>query len=219
MRSRRKVMAHELVDAMVDMREQEALALSQKMLAAREDPLAVLEHCRRALEIVGKRFETGKYFLPELILAGEMLKKISNIAKPYIKNAAEGKAEALGKVVIGSVAGDIHDIGKDIVVFMLDINGFEVHDLGVDVPAEKFVEAIKQIGPQIVGMSALLTTAFDSMKDTVAVIKTAGLRDQVKIMIGGGAVDDKVRQYAAADAFGPDAVAAVKLAKQWTAAD
>jgi len=212
-------MAHELVDAMADMREQEALVLSQKMLAAGEDPLTVLEHCRRALEIVGKRFETGKYFLPELILAGEMLKKISNIAKPYIKTAAEGKAEAMGRVVIGSVAGDIHDIGKDIVVFMLDINGFEVHDLGVDVPAEKFVEAIKQIRPQVVGMSALLTTAFDSMKNTVAVIKAAGLRDQVKIMIGGGAVDDKVGQYAAADAYGPDAVAAVKLAKQWTGAN
>ena len=212
-------MAHELVDAMADMREQEALVLSQKMLAAGEDPLTVLEHCRRALEIVGKRFETGKYFLPELILAGEMLKKISNIAKPYIKTAAEGKAEAMGRVVIGSVAGDIHDIGKDIVVFMLDINGFEVHDLGVDVPAEKFVEAIKQIRPQVVGMSALLTTAFDSMKNTVVVIKAAGLRDQVKIMIGGGAVDDKVKQYAAADAYGPDAVAAVKLAKQWTGAN
>jgi methanogenic corrinoid protein MtbC1 len=209
-------MANELIDAMVDMREQEAIDLSKKMLESGEDPLAVLDHCRQALEIVGKRFETGKYFLPELIMAGEMLKKIAEIAKPYLKQESDQKAEALGKVVIGSVKGDIHDIGKDIVVFMLDINGFEVHDLGVDVPAEKFVEAIRDIQPQVVGMSALLTTAFDSMKNTVEVIKAAGLRDQVKIMIGGGTVDDKVRQHAGADAYGPDAIAAVKLAKEWT---
>jgi methanogenic corrinoid protein MtbC1 len=212
-------MANKLVDAMADMREQEAIDLSTKMLEAGEDPLAVLENCREALEIVGKRFETGKYFLPELIMAGEMLKKISSIAKPYIKQASNQKTEAMGKVVIGSVKGDIHDIGKDIVVFMLDINGFEVHDLGVDVPAENFVEAIWDIQPQIVGMSALLTTAFDSMKNTVEVIKNAGLRDQVKIMIGGSTVDDKVRQYAGADAYGPDAMAAVKLAKKWTGAN
>jgi 5-methyltetrahydrofolate--homocysteine methyltransferase len=210
------MMANELVDAMANMREKDALDISKKMLEGGEDPLAVLEQCRHALEIVGKRFETGKYFLPELIMAGEMLKKIANIAKPYLKQESNQKAEAIGKVVIGSVKGDIHDIGKDIVAFMLDINGFEVHDLGVDVPAENFVEAIREFQPQVVGMSALLTTAFDSMKNTVDVIKDAGLRDRVKIMIGGGAVDDKVRQYAAADAYGPDAVAAVNLAKKWT---
>jgi len=209
-------MGNELVDAMANMREKEAIDISKKLLEGGEDPVAVLEHCRQALEIVGKRFETGKYFLPELIMAGEMLKKIANLAKPYLKQESNPKAEAIGKVVIGSVKGDIHDIGKDIVAFMLDINGFEVHDLGVDVPAEKFVAAIREIQPQVVGMSALLTTAFDSMKNTVEVIKAAGLRDRVKIMIGGGAVDDKVRQYAAADAYGPDAVAAVKLAKEWT---
>jgi methanogenic corrinoid protein MtbC1 len=209
-------MGNELVDAMANMREKEAIDISKKLLEGGEDPVAVLEHCRQALEIVGKRFETGKYFLPELIMAGEMLKKIANLAKPYLKQESNPKAEAIGKVVIGSVKGDIHDIGKDIVAFMLDINGFEVHDLGVDVPAEKFVAAIREIQPQVVGMSALLTTAFDSMKNTVEVIEAAGLRDRVKIMIGGGAVDDKVRQYAAADAYGPDAVAAVKLAKEWT---
>jgi 5-methyltetrahydrofolate--homocysteine methyltransferase len=208
-------MSHDLVDAMVNMREAEAMDLAQKMLDAGENPLGVLDLCREALEIVGQRFEAGKYFLPELIMAGEMLKKISQTAKPFIKRESNTKAEAIGKVVIGSVKGDIHDIGKDIVTFMLDINGFEVHDLGVDVPAEKFVDAIKAVQPQVVGMSALLTTAFESMKNTVAVIKIAGLRDQVKIMVGGGAVDEKVRAYAGADAYGADAVAAVNLAKDW----
>jgi len=208
-------MTNELIDAMVNMREQEALDLAGKMLAAGEDPLKVLEFCRQALEIVGQRFEAEEYFLPELIMSGEMLKKISQIAKPFIKQESSQKTEGIGKVVIGSVKGDIHDIGKDIVVFMLDINGFEVHDLGVDVPADKFVDAIRKVQPAVVGMSALLTTAFESMKNTVDVIKDAGLRDHVKIMIGGGAVDDKVREYSGADAYGPDAVAAVNLSKKW----
>jgi 5-methyltetrahydrofolate--homocysteine methyltransferase len=208
-------MSNDLVDAMIHMREAEAMELAQKLLDAGEDPLKVLERCREALEIVGKHFEAGKYFLPELILSGEMLKKISKLAKPFIQKESDKKDQAKSKVVIGSVKGDIHDIGKDIVVFLLDINGFEVHDLGVDVPAEKFVEAINQIQPAVVGMSALLTTALESMKNTVDVIKNAGLRDQVKIMVGGGAVDEKVRKYTDADAYGPDAVAAVNLSKQW----
>jgi methanogenic corrinoid protein MtbC1 len=208
-------MLNDLVDSMVHMREAEAMELAQKMLDDGEDPLQVLDLGRKALEIVGKRFEAGKYFLPELIMSGEMLKKISKMTKPFIQQESNHKNQVAGKVVIGSVKGDIHDIGKDMVTFMLDINGFEVHDLGVDVPAEKFVEAIKAFQPEIVGMSALLTTAFESMKNTVAVIKKAGLRDQVKIMVGGSTVDEKVRAYAGADAYGADAVAAVNLSKGW----
>ena len=208
-------MSQDLVDAMVSMREAEAMELAQKMLDGGEDPLHVLESCRTAVEIVGQRFEAGRYFLPELIMAGEMLKKISQIAKPFLKRESGTKADVRGKVVIGSVKGDIHDIGKDIVSFMLEINGFEVYDLGVDVPAEKFVDAIKTVQPDIVGMSALLTTAFESMKNTVEVIKNAGLSDGVKIMVGGGTVDEKVKQYSGADAYGADAVAAVKLSIEW----
>ena len=208
-------MSDDLVDAMIHMREAEALELAQNLLDAGEDPLKVLGLCREALEIVGKQFEAGKYFLPELILSGEMLIKISQLAKPFIQKESGKKNEVKAKVVIGSVKGDIHDIGKDIVVFLLDTNGFEVHDLGVDVPAEKFVEAINKVQPTVVGMSALLTTALEAMKDTIDVIKNAGLRDQVKIMVGGGAVDEKVRAYADADAYGADAVAAVNLSKQW----
>jgi len=208
-------MSHDLVDAMVNMRETEAMELARKMLDSGGDTLQVLERCRAALEIVGQRFEAGKYFLPELIMAGEMLKKISQIAKPFLAKGYRPKADVRGKVVIGSVRGDIHDIGKDIVTFMLEINGFEVHDLGVDVPAEKFVDAIKEVQPEIVGMCALLTTAFESMKNTVEVIEDAGLRDQIKIMVGGGTVDEKVKEYTGADAYGADAVAAVYLSRQW----
>ena len=211
-------MSNELVDAMAKMREQEALDLAEKMLNDGEDPLKVLDLCREAVEIVGKQFEEGKYFLPELVLSGEMLKKISKMAEPFMKQEAEKKAERLGKVVMGTVQGDIHDIGKDIVTFLLDVNGFEVHDLGVDVPPQRFVEAIRAVQPQVVGMSALLTLAFESLKSTVDAIREAGLRDQVKIMIGGGGVDDEVREYAGADAYGEDAMAAVNLSKKWAGA-
>ncbi len=206
---------NELVDAMANMREQEALSLAKKMLDEGQDPLKILELCREAVEFVGKQFELGEYFLPELIMAGEILKKISKIAEPFLKQDAEDKTERIGKVVIGSVKGDIHDIGKDIVIFLLDVNGFEVHDLGVDVPPSEFIEAIRKTQPQVVGMSALLTTVFESFKNTVEAITEAGFRDEVKIMIGGGTVTDDVREYSGADAYGKDAVAAVTLSKKW----
>jgi methanogenic corrinoid protein MtbC1 len=166
------------------------------------------------MAIVGKRYEEGEYFLPHLILAGDILKGIGDRVKPLLKGSAM-TARALGKVVIGTVAGDIHDIGKDIVAFMLDGNDFEVHDLGVDVPEGRFVEAIRKIRPQIVGMSGFLTLAFDQMKATVAAIANAGLRGGVKIMIGGAPMDEAAVKYVGADAYGPDASAAVRLAKGW----
>jgi 5-methyltetrahydrofolate--homocysteine methyltransferase len=210
-------MSDKLVDAIAHMKEQDALNLAEKMLNEGENPIRILDMCREAVEYVGKQFELGNYFLPELIMAGEMLKKISKMTEPFVKQDAGKNTERIGKVVIGSVKGDIHDIGKDIVIFMLDVNGFEVQDLGVDVPPEEFVDAIRQTQPQIVGMSALLTTVFESFKNTVEAIKDAGLRDDVKIMIGGGTVTDDVRIYSGADAYGKDAVAAVNLSKKWVA--
>jgi 5-methyltetrahydrofolate--homocysteine methyltransferase len=147
------------------------------------------------------------------VYAGEILKEITDMVKPKLTKAAELKR--LGKVVVGTVAGDIHDIGKDIVVFMLDVNGFEVLDLGIDVPAQKFVDAIKNTGSRVVGLSGFLTLAFQSMKDTVETIKKAGLRNEVKIMIGGGQIDDQVKGFTGVDAYGKDAMEAVKLAKGW----
>ena len=170
------------------------------------------------MELVGKRFEHGEYFIPELILAGEMLKSIAAEVKPYMTGAQEA-AKKGAKVIVGTVKGDIHDIGKDIVVFMLDVNGFEVYDLGIDVPVQTFVAKIAEVKPAVVALSGFLTLAYDSMKETVAAIETAGLRDGVKIMVGGGTVDEQVCKYAGADAFGLDAMAAVALAKQWTAAN
>jgi 5-methyltetrahydrofolate--homocysteine methyltransferase len=206
-------MKDELIGAFVDMREQEALEVANRMLEEGESPLAVLDACREAMTEIGRRFEECEAFVPELIMAGEMMKAISAQAKPYL--SADAPADKRGKVIMGTVVGDIHDIGKEIVVFMLDVNGFEVIDLGVDADPEVFVQAIRDSGAKVVGMSGLLTLAFQSMRETVEAITEAGLRDGVKIMIGGAPVDEHVQAYAGADAWGKDAMTAVSLASQW----
>ena len=207
-------MTEKLVEAIVGMREEEAIGLAREALEAGTEPMEVMESCRRAVEEVGKRYEEGEYFLPELMLTGQMLTQISELAKDRL--STEGvQQKRLGRVLIGTVKGDIHDIGKNVVAFMLDSNGFEVKDLGVDVPPERFVEAAREFKPQVVGMSALLTLAFDPMKETVQAFEEAGLRDQVKIMIGGAPVNEQIREFTGADAWGKDAVEAVSLAKKW----
>jgi len=207
-------MAKNLVSTLADLKEKEALKIVKDRLSAGEDPLKILDDARRGMEIVGKRFADSEYFIPDLVYSGEILKAVTDMVKPKLAKAAEVKR--LGKVVMGTVAGDIHDIGKDIVVFMLDVNGFEVYDLGVDVPAQKFVQKIKESGAPIVGLSGFLTLAFDSMKQTIEAMKAAGLRDKVKVMIGGGQITEEVRKYTGADAYGKDAMAGVSLAKKWT---
>jgi methanogenic corrinoid protein MtbC1 len=206
-------MSQELVNAITDMRETDAIEIAKQMLTSGSPPLEVLEACRLAMGIIGKRFEMGECFIPELILAGEILAPISAAVKLRLNQTGE-TVRVIGKVVFGTVQGDIHDIAKDIVVFMLDFNGFEVTDLGVDVPPAKFVEAVQQTGAGIVGLSGFLTLAYDPMKATVASIKTAGLND-VRIMIGGGQIDENIRRYTGADAYGKDAMAAVELARGW----
>ncbi len=209
----------QLVDWLADMNEDDALALARRMLLEeRVDPLRVLELCRNAMDVVGERFAQGEYFLPELVLAGEMLETIGAIAKPLIVHAPGAAPQRLGKVLIGTVHGDLHDIGKNIVSFMLDINGFEVKDIGIDVPIERFIEEIDAYRPDIVGLSGFLTLAFDSMKETIAAFEHAGLRERFKVMIGGGQIDETVRSYTGADAFGTNAVEAVSLCKGWMGA-
>ena len=208
-------MKEQLVNAIADMEEAEAIRLCREMLDAGADPQIILEASKEAMTAVGARYEAKEYFLPELIIAGDLLKEIGDMVKPQLQSQAAGKVQ--GKVLLGTVAGDIHDIGKDIVGFMLDVNNFEVHDLGVDVPAEVFIQKIREIRPDVVGLSGFLTMAFDQMKRTVEAIQEAGLRDQVKIMIGGAIMDANAAQYVGADAYGADASAAVKLAKGWLA--
>jgi len=206
-------MSGELVKLLSDLKEPEALAFVEKALGEGVDPMDLLGEAKEAMNIVGQRFASDEYFIPDLVFSGVILKRIVEMLEPRLKKGQE--EERLGKVVIGTVAGDIHDIGKDLVVFMLDVNGFEVLDLGIDVPVQKFVDTIKETGTTVVGLSGFLTLAFQSMKDTVDAIKETELRDNVKIMIGGGQIDEQVRSYTGADAYGKDAMEAVQLAKDW----
>lgn len=206
-------MSEELIHAVMELREEEAQKITTQLLAAGTNPLEVLEDCRQAMEVIGKRFESGNCFIPELFLASDILSKISVLVKPHLQQGAD--VHRIGKVIIGTVEGDIHDIAKDIVAFMLDVSGFEVIDLGVNVPPAKFVDAVKETGARIVALSGFLTLAYDPMKATVAALREAG---NVKIMIGGGQVDIHIRNYTGADAYGKDAMAAVALARQWTGA-
>jgi len=209
-------MADNLIEAISELEEQDALDITNKRLDAGEDPNNILADARSGMAVVGDRFAKGEYFIPDLIYSGEILQQVTALVKPRMTQSAENVKKE-GKIVLGTVAGDIHDIGLNIVDFMLDTNGYEVYNLGVDVPKDKFVEKINETGASIVALSGFLTLAFDSMKETVQAIKDAGLRDKVKIMIGGGQIDEQVTRYTGADAYGKDAVEAVALARKWTA--
>ena len=206
-------MNDKLISNMADLMEEETIAMVKELVKSGTNPMDILDDASSAMALVGKRFETGEYFIPDLMMAGEILKGISDIVKPLLEK--EGPAKKKGKVLIGTVAGDIHDIGTDIVQFMLDVSGYDVLNIGIDVPVPVFVEKIKEFKPAVVGLSGFLTLAFDSMKKTVEAIEGAGLRKDVKIMIGGGQMDDEIRKYVKADAYGKDAMAAVTLCNGW----
>jgi len=207
-------MPRELQDAIVALRMDQALTLAKRMLADGTDPLTIIAEGSEALQEIGRRYAEGEAFIPELIMGGEIMKCLSGEVLP--EDSGSDSADSRGIVVLGTVQGDIHDIGKDIVALMLRIGGYAVHDLGTDVPVEDFVAAVREHEPEIVALSGLLTLAFDAMKSTVEGIAAAGLRDQVRIMIGGGAVNENVRAYTGADGWGDDVAHAVKLADAWT---
>jgi len=201
----------EFIDAIASLNEKRATDIVKELLSRGESPFRLLEAISRASDEIGKKYENGEYFIADLVMAGEILKEVTDLIKPKI-SVAERKA--LGRIVIGTVEGDIHDIGKNIVITMLESAGFEVFDLGVDVPAEKFIEAIKNFQPEIVGMSGLLTVAIESMKKVVDKIRETGLREKVKIIIGGGRMNEDVMRYVGADAWADNAAMGVKLCKQ-----
>ena len=209
-------MSKDLADLIVELEEDEALRVVQERLESGEDSFKILSDARKALETVGRLFEEGEYFIPHLIYSGEIMSQIGNMLRPKMKAGSEAeKEEKVGTVVIGTVAGDIHDLGKNMVSFMLEVNGFEVVDLGVDVPKDKFVQTVRDVQPDILGLSGLLTSVFKSMKEVEEAIESAGLRQSVKIIIGGGQVDERVSQFTKADAFAVDAGSGVRQCLAW----
>jgi methylmalonyl-CoA mutase cobalamin-binding domain/chain len=190
-------MTIDLANAVVELKKEDVLGEVQRRVEAGENALQVLEECRRGMTIVGEKFQSGDSFLAELMLSGEIFKQAMNIMKPYM--AAAGPDKKIGSVIMVTLQGDIHDLGKDIVVTLLKARGFEVHNLGVDVPVNVFVEKVKEIQPHIVGFSSLLTTNINFMKEAVEKLIEEGLRDRLKVMIGGGITTEKTRDYVGAD--------------------
>ena len=204
----------DFVNEIVELNENNVNELVKKRLENNEDPLKIMDDVKKAMKIIGDKFSNKEYFLPELIMSGEILRQIFEALGPKLKDAQSSEKKK-GKVLLGTVAGDIHDIGKDVVKFMLDVNGFDVIDLGVDVSADKFIESLKEFKPEVLALSGFLTLAFDSMKEIIQKLKDAGLRNNVKIMIGGGTLDERIVEYVEADAYGESAVEAVNLATKW----
>ena len=202
----------QLFEAIVTGDAKSARAITEQALADGADPLSLVnQFMSPAMDEVGARFERGEYFVPELLLAARAMKAGMELVRPLL--AARGTAPA-GRVVIGTVKGDLHDIGKNLVAALLEGGGFEVHDLGVNIPPEKFIEAVKLHDAQILGMSALLTTTMLSMKGPIAALEQAGLRDSVKVIIGGAPINADFARQIGADGYGANAVEAVAIARE-----
>jgi len=205
-------MRNGLVDNIVNLEEEKALNRVEELLAEDKSVMDIMEDCRKAMKEVGEKFESKDYFIPQLIMAAEIMKQITEMTEK--KCITNQEKSTIGKIIIGTVEGDIHDIGKSVVDFNLDVNGFEVIDIGEDISSDKFIKEIKKHNPDIVGLSCLLTVAFDSMKEIINDIQEANLRDELKIIIGGAPIDDEICEYVGADGWAVDAVKAVDLAKK-----
>ncbi|MEW6266346.1 MAG: cobalamin-dependent protein [Thermodesulfobacteriota bacterium] len=191
-----------------------AADLARTAIAEGVDPLAIMDKLTEAVKIVGDAFGRGVMFLPELVGAADALQAAMPTVEEAIKNRGQ-KRRTLGKVVIGTVAGDIHTIGKSMVASLLTADGFEVHDLGIDVPADKFVESVKEYDARFLGLSALLTTTAPQCRVVIEKLKETGLRDRVKVMVGGGAITAEFARVMGADGYRPTAPGAVELVRSW----
>ncbi|MGE4508111.1 MAG: B12-binding domain-containing protein [Eubacteriaceae bacterium] len=200
-----------LGEMLANLEMDELMEAVQKELDQGTDPVEILKDCEAGMVAVGEKFSAGDYFVSDLMMSGEMFKEVGEMLEPHL---AGKTGESLGKVVLGTVEGDIHDIGKDLVYIMLKSGGFDVIDVGVDAKPEAFVDALKESGAPVLALSCLLTTCYDSILNTVKAVEAAGLRDKVKIVIGGGPTDESVVTYTGADAVGDDAQSAVRICKE-----
>jgi corrinoid protein of di/trimethylamine methyltransferase len=204
----------QMAKAVIDGDDEEATALAQQVIDQGIDPLdAINKGFTAGMDVVGELYSSGEYFLPDLILGGEAMKAALGILEPALKAAGQER-EVLGKVVLGTVKGDIHEIGKSLVGSMLSANGFEVYDVGIDVEAEEFVVKTREYNADIVALSALLTTTMLHQRDVIEHLAEAGLRDRVKVMVGGSPVTQGWADQIGADGFAEDAAASVIVAKR-----
>ena len=206
-----------LKDAMIALDKSGVLDAVNAGIDAGQDPLEIVDQAREGMDEIGQKFEAGEFFLMELMRAAQIFESASEVLNPIIKERY-GDVEAKGTVLLGTVKGDIHDLGKNIVGNLLDCRGYDVIDLGVDVPAEIFVEKIKQHKPQVVGLSALLTACVQEMNKTVKAMEDAGVRDDVKVIVGGGIVGDVNKSEIGADYATTDANDGIRVIEEWIAA-
>ncbi|MCP4753090.1 MAG: cobalamin-binding protein [Proteobacteria bacterium] len=207
-------MGRTLAEALVEFDEEHLMLELKKRLAAGEDPLQLVRELQEGMEKTGELFDAGEYFLSDLMMSSSLFAQAMELLEPELSGATR---DTIGKIVIGTPRGDIHEIGKNIFCVMAKGMGFEIHDLGVNVPAERFVEVVEQVKPQILGFSALLTTAFESMKEVVDLLQEKNLRDGLKIVVGGGVTTETVCEYIGADAQTTDVMDGLNLCRKFVA--
>ncbi len=206
-------MLSEIRDSLVNLDMDKTLELVRKAIDQGLKPIDIINSLAEGMRVIGDMFERGDYFISDLIVASEIFKEVMKILEPLVMKEKE-VVKPIGRVILGTVEGDIHDIGKNLVATMLRVNGFELIDLGVDVPPQKFVEAVKQYNPDIVGMSALLTSTMINMKKVIEALEKEGLRDKVKVIVGGAPITEEFAKRIGADAYGENAIVAVDICKK-----
>lgn len=204
-------MINGLIKAIANLEEETTLSLVREKIKSGETPLEIVEQCRKGVEIVGKRYSEEIYYLSDLIMSEEIFRGVMEILEPYFP---ENTAQQEYKLIMGTIEGDIHDLGKNIVINLLRSVGFEVLDLGVDVQPEDFVESVRETGASVIGISVLLTFSINSVKKVIKLLEEACLRDKVTVVIGGYPVNERIREYTGADYYETDAVKAVELFKR-----
>lgn len=205
-------MSKALAEALANFKRDYVLETVKNRLENGEDPMRLVQELQKGMGLIGERFDKGDYFLSELMMSADLFTRAMKLVEPRLEKTAQ---ETVGKIVIGTPKGDIHDIGKNIFSTVAKGAGFEVHDLGVDVPVERFLEAIEEIKPQILGFSVLITTAFEPMKEVVDLLVEKGLRERIKVIVGGGVTTETVLRYVGADGQTIDALEGLKLCKKF----
>jgi methylmalonyl-CoA mutase cobalamin-binding domain/chain len=207
-------MFEEMALAIVELERDKALSLAESRSKKGESPLQILEECRHGMSIIGERYQKGEYFLAELMLSADIFKEVTAILEPQLAKARPPKPA--GRIVLATMRGDIHDLGKNLFGSLVKTRGFEVYDLGVDVAPARVVEKVKEVKPNFLGFSALITTAFTCMREATQMLDEAGLRSQFKVMVGGGVTTPTVRDYVGADFQTTDAMEGVSYCLKMT---
>jgi 5-methyltetrahydrofolate--homocysteine methyltransferase len=205
-------MSKTIAEALAEFDQEFVMAEITKRMDGGEEPMQLVRELQGGMSLIGERFNSGEYFLSELLMSSDLFTRAMDVLEPKLAGTVQ---ETIGRIVIGTPKGDIHDIGKNIFCVVAKGMGFEVHDLGVDVPVSSFIEAVEEVKPQIVGFSALLTTAFEPMKEVVDLLAEKNLRQSVKVIVGGGVTTETVRQYIGADGQTTDAIDGLNQCKKF----